>query len=141
MENEKSEIKQLRKETEANVDPRVDLSVERTELALERTQLAWIRTVLSLIAGGIGLDKGMEAIHKTRLESGNALVENAHAIGISLSITATILIIITTVSYIRRCRSLARLKGVKPIGLPPGAIGSIIVILLGGVISFLLLLS
>ena len=38
MENEKSEIQQLRKDTEADTDPRVDLAVERTELAWERTQ-------------------------------------------------------------------------------------------------------
>ena len=39
MENEKSEIQQLRKEAEADTDPRVDLAVERTEMAWKRTHL------------------------------------------------------------------------------------------------------
>ena len=47
MENSKREL--LRKEVEADTDPRVDLAVERTELAWERTQLAWIRTTLGLL--------------------------------------------------------------------------------------------
>ena len=44
MENEKSEIQQLRKDVDANTDPRVDFVVERTELAWENTKLAWIRS-------------------------------------------------------------------------------------------------
>ena len=53
----------------------------------------------------------MEAIHKTRLESGNALVENAHAIGITLSMGGTILLLITTLYYIKRARQLLKIKG------------------------------
>ena len=130
-----------RKDAEKEADPRVDLAVERTELALERTQLAWIRTVLGLIAGGIGLDKGIEAIHKNRVDSGSAFVENAHAIGISLSLTGTLLMVFTTWYYIRRTHGLAGIKGVKPISFPPGALASVIIILLGAMISFLLLVS
>jgi len=74
MESEDPEIQQLRKKAEADSDPRVDLAVERTELAWERTQLAWTRTTLTFIVSGIALDKGIEAIHRNRLESGNALV-------------------------------------------------------------------
>ena len=106
MEKEKSN-QQLRKEAEQDSDPRVDLAVERTEYALERTQLAWIRTVLSLLGGGIALDKGVEAIHKARVDTGNSLVDNAHAIGIALSIAGTLLMVITTIFYIRRSQSLA----------------------------------
>ncbi len=141
MENEKSEIQQSRKNAEADTDPRVDLAVERTELALERTQLAWIRTTLTFIGSGIALDKGMEAIHKSRLESGNALVQNAHAIGVSLSTGGTILLLITTLAYIKRSRKLAIMKGTKPVLIPAGAISSILIILLGTIISLLLLVS
>jgi len=141
MENKKPEIQQLRKDAEADTDPRVDLAVERTELALERTQLAWIRTTLTFIASGIALDKGMEAIRANRLESGSAFVQNAHAIGISLSMGGTILLLIITLYYIKRVRRLALMKGAKPVLIPPGVISSSLIILLGAIISYLLLVS
>jgi len=141
MESENPEIQQLRKEAEADTDPRVDLAVERTELAWERTQLAWTRTTLTFIVSGIALDKGMEAIHANRLESGNALVQNAHAIGITLSTGGTILLLIVTLYYIKRIRRLTIMKGAKPVLIPAVAISSILIILLGVIISFLLLVS
>lgn len=131
----------LRKEAEQDADPRVDLAIQRTEFALERTQLAWIRTTLAFIASGIGVDKGMEAIHDARLQSGNALFENAHIIGISLSIAATVLLLLVTLFYISRSRKLARMKAVKPMLLPPGTAASLLIILLGTVISVLLLIT
>jgi putative membrane protein len=139
MEYPKKELQ--RKEAEQDSDPRVDLAIQRTEFALERTQLAWIRTTLTFLASGIGLDKGMEAIHKTRLEAGNALSNNAHAIGITLSIAATLLLSLVTLLYIRRLRRLARMKGVKPMLFPPGSVASFLIILLGAVISFLLVVT
>jgi uncharacterized membrane protein YidH (DUF202 family) len=141
MEKEESNQQRQRKEAEQDSDPRVDLAVERTEYALERTQLAWIRTVLSLLGGGIALDKGVEAIHKARIETGNSLVDSAHAIGIALSITGTLLMVITSIFYIRRSQSLAKIKGTKPVRIPPGVLASILIILLGVGISFLLLVS
>jgi len=140
MEKEESD-QQLRKEAEQDADPRVDLAVERTEYALERTQLAWIRTVLSMLGGGIALDKGVEAIHKARVETGVSLVNSAHAIGIALSITGTLLMLFTTIFYIRRSQSLAKIKGTKPERIPPGVLGSILILILGIGISFLLLVS
>ena len=137
MEDSKQQL--LRKEAEQDTDPRVDLAVERTELALERTQLAWIRTTLTFLATGIALDKGIEAIHNSRVQSGTSLTDNAHIIGISLSITATALLLLVTLYYIRRSRRLARMKGVKPVMFPPGAAASTLIILLGAVISYLLL--
>src|SRR5664279_6465969 len=71
---------QIRKEAERDMDPRVDLAVERTELALERTQLAWVRTLLSMIGGGFVIDKAMEAVHQVRLESGKAWLNNGHPV-------------------------------------------------------------
>lgn len=132
---------QLRKEAERDTDPRVDLAVERTELALERTQLAWMRTVLGFLGSGIALDKGVEVMHKARLESGDALFQNAHIIGITLSITGTFLMLITTIFYIRRSQTLAKMKGTKMARIPHGVLASILVIILGVGVSFLLLVS
>ena len=141
MEKENSIQQQIRKEAEQNSDPRVDLAVERTELAWERTQLAWIRTTLSMLAGGIGLDKGLESLRKARIDSGDALIANSHIVGIVLSIAGTVLILINTWLYIRRSYSLSRMKGRKPVKVPPGAIASILIIILGIGISLLLLVS
>lgn len=128
----------LRNEAEHDADPRVDLAVERTEYALERTQLAWIRTSLALLGSGVALDKGTEAVHKARIESGDALVRNAHMIGIYLSVAGTLLMIINTWMFIRRSRTLAQIKNSKPMLLPPGAVASLVVIFLGIVVSLLL---
>jgi putative membrane protein len=141
MSKETSNVEQARKVAEAETDPRVDLAVERTELALERTQLAWIRTTLALLGSGIALDKGLEAMHRARIESGNALVQDAHFLGLSLSIAGTVLMIFTTWYYIRRSRSLANMKGGKPLLVPPGALASFLIILLGLAINFLLWVS
>lgn len=129
----------LRKEAEHDADPRVDLAVERTEFALERTQLAWIRTSLALLGSGVALDKGIEAVHQARVESGDALVRNAHMIGIYLSVAGTLLMLLNTWRFIRRLRSLALMKSAKPMWIPPGALASLVIIFLGVVISLLLL--
>jgi len=139
MKNEESIENQIDLDKES--DPRVDLAIERTELALERTQLAWMRTVLGFIGSGIALDKGVEAMHKTRLETGNALFNSAHVIGISLSVVGTLLMLIVTFFYLHRSRALSRMKGTKPVRLTPGTLGSMLIILLGLGISFLLLVS
>lgn len=120
---------------------RTVLSYERTELALERTQLAWVRTTLAFLGSGLALDKGIELMHRDRIEKGTAFVQNAHIAGISLSIAGTLLIIYTTWFFIKRSRTLARIKGGKPLLLPPGAMASFLIILLGIALSFLLLVS
>jgi uncharacterized membrane protein YidH (DUF202 family) len=132
-----SQEQMLRKQEEQNADPRVDLAVERTEYALERTQLAWIRTVIGFLASGVGLDKGIQAAHQARIESGDAFVKNAHMIGIYLSVSGTALMIITTWKYILRARSLAKIKGAKPALIPPAALASLLIIFLGIVVSLL----
>jgi uncharacterized membrane protein YidH (DUF202 family) len=141
MENENLIQQQIRKEAEKDSDPRIDLAVERTELAWERTQMGWIRTTLSMLAGGIGLDKGLESLRKSLIESGDALIANSHIIGIILSITGTLMILINTWIYIRRSHSLSRMKGGKPVKVPAAAIASILIIILGTGISLLLLFS
>lgn len=120
---------------------RTVLAYERTELALERTQLAWVRTTLAFLGSGIALDKGIELMHRDRIEKGTALVQNAHIAGLTLSIAGTLLIIYTTWFYIHRSRALTKTKGGKTILLPPGAMASFLVILLGIALSLLLLVS
>jgi len=105
MKNEESNQQLQRKETEQDTDLRVDLAVESTELALERTQLSWIRTTLALYGSGIGLNKGIEAMHNARIVSGNALFENAYVTGITLSIASTVLMVVNTWFYIHRLSS------------------------------------
>ena len=139
MENEKINLKQAEMEKES--DPRVDLAVERTELALERTQLAWIRTVIGFLASGLALDEGVEAMHKARLETGDAFFKSAHVVGISLSVTGTLLMLIVTGFYIHRSRSLAVMKGTKPLRVAPGTFASLLIVLLGIGISLLQLVS
>jgi len=86
----------IRKEAENDVDPRVDLAVERTMLAMERTQLAWVRTVITLITAGIAIDK----VHLARIIAGIAWQKNAHMDGLLLTSAGTALITLATVLYI-----------------------------------------
>src|SRR5664279_1964441 len=119
MKEEKVPDHQVRGDAEEDVDPRVDLAVERTELALERTQLAWVRTLLSLIGGGFVIDKAMEAIHQARLESGEAFVQHGHLVGMIFTASGTLLMILVTINYLRRNAAYARMKkGRKPFFAP-----------------------
>ena len=119
----------------------LQLSIERTELALERTQLAWIRTTLALLGSGIALDKGMELIHKTRVEAGNALFENAHVIGIVLSMGGTLGMVLSSWFCFKRFRNLSLMKGFSPPLFPLVLLPSVLISLLGIVISVLLLIT
>jgi putative membrane protein len=89
-------------EAEETADPRVDLAVERTQLALERTHLAWIRTTFAIITGGIAIDKGFEIIHQQRMLHNEALIRNAHFVGIGLTSFGTLLLFLETLQFVRR---------------------------------------
>jgi putative membrane protein len=117
----------IRKESELDVDPRVDLAVERTMLALERTQLAWVRTVITLITAGIAIDK----IHLARIIAGIAWQKNAHMAGLMLTSAGTALITLATVNYILRIRELSMMRGRKNNLLQPGILISVFIILIG----------
>ncbi|PWU03032.1 MAG: hypothetical protein C5B52_04180 [Bacteroidetes bacterium] len=126
-------------EIDLNDDPRVDLAVERTLLSWERTQLAWIRTVLALVAGGIGLDKGLEVIHEQRLIKQTALVQSAQAIGISLSIIASVTIIFSTIFFVIRVRTLSKMTKIKTVWLFGTVFISLLIIILAVTISYVLI--
>jgi putative membrane protein len=96
--------------TEADADPRVDLAVERTELALERTHLAWIRTMFTLMTAGIAIDKGLQIIHEQRMMKGEAWVQNAHFVGLALTVSGTFLLLIETIQFVKRSRQLSKIK-------------------------------
>lgn len=117
----------IRKEAERDVDPRVDLAVERTMLALERTQLAWVRTVITLITAGIAIDK----VHLARIIAGIAWQKNAHFAGLLLTSAGTVLITLTTILYIIRIRELTLVRGRRNKIPNPGSLISIFIILIG----------
>jgi len=126
----------IRKEAENDVDPRVDLAVERTMLAMERTQLAWVRTVMSLITAGIAIDKGVAALHKARLLTGIAWEKNGHLAGLLLTIGGVVLMTFTTILFILRWRKLALMRGTRRDLLQPGILISIFIILIGGLAAY-----
>jgi len=125
---------------ETGVDPRVDLAVVRTELALDRTQLAWVRTAFSLITGGFAIDKVAGALHAARVLSGTNWVTGSHVVGISLTATATVFLLLESAAYYRQLDSLARLKVNRTRKLPLALLVSLLVVLLGGTLLFFALL-
>jgi len=121
-----------------NADPRINLAVQRTILAMERTQLAWVRTILGLITGGVAIDKGTAALHEARMAAGVALVNNGHFAGLLLTITGTVLIVLTTVIYIRGTAQLNQMNGIKRKMPAPATILSIFICLLGALAIYFL---
>jgi len=97
-------------EKEVKQDIRTDLAVERTELALERTHLAWVRTTFAIITAGIAIDKGLEFIHQQRLINNEALAENGHLIGITITFMGMTLLLIETLQFVKRSKQLALLR-------------------------------
>jgi len=127
----------IRKEAENDVDPRVDLAIERTMLALERTQLAWVRTVITLITAGIAIDK----VHLARIIAGIAWQKDAHMAGLLLTSAGTALITYTTVLYINRMRELALMRGKRNNLLQPGTLISVFIVVIGALAIYSLTYS
>ena len=125
---------------EEKTDPRNEWAIERTELALERTHLAWIRTLFTLMTAGIAIDKGLELIHEARLVRGDALFRNAHAIGISLTSIGSVLLLIESIAYIQRSRQLARMKNKKSFAMSTPIVLSLLVFLLGIILTYFLII-
>jgi uncharacterized membrane protein YidH (DUF202 family) len=130
--------KNIQDERSQPADSVTDLAVERTALALERTQLAWVRTVMGFITAGIAIDKGLEALHEARLITGTAWSTNGHFSGELLTVSATALMIFTTVNYIRRTRQLNKMRGIINRFPPPTTILSIFVCCLGVLVVWFL---
>ena len=123
-----------------NKDVATCLAIERTVYALERTQLAWIRTTLAFLGGGIALDKGMQLIHEQRLQLGNALFESSHVIGVILSMGGSVAMLLTTWQAYKRFQILA-INGNGPMRFPVVLFSSLLIALLGIVISVLMILT
>lgn len=138
-EPENAAARERRGAAERSADPRTDLAVVRTELALDRTQLAWVRTTFALITAGFALDKITEALHQARMIAGTNWVKTSHLSGIFLTVAATVFLVMTSVEYVRQARRLARLKGSPPPWLPPALLLSLLVVLVGVVLSGFLL--
>ena len=131
--------------TSQNVIPlrtlREYLAAERTELVLETTQLAWIRTVLTFIATGFAKSKGVEAMSKAGVITGQSLITNANVTGIILTITGTVMLTATTFYFIVRRRQLAKIRGTFLYKIIPILLTSICTILLGLGLSYLLIVT
>ena len=130
-----------REDSEEEMDPRTDLAVERTELALERTQLAWIRTLLSMIGGGFVVDKGLAALHQSRVKSGEAWMNHAHLGGIIITGSGTLLMIMVTILYYRKAVRLARLKHDPRFLVDPALALSLLTVVLGAVLLYFIFIS
>lgn len=133
--------REVRRRAENDVDPRVDLAIERTVLALERTQLAWIRTALGLLAAAIAMDKGLEAFHQSRVTAGTALVRHAHLAGLSVIAVTLVLFAGATVGFRRRGMRLVKMSGTYQKEIDWILLQSIFLIILGVIIFTLLLID
>jgi uncharacterized membrane protein YidH (DUF202 family) len=131
----------IRQTSEREADPRVDLAVRRTELAEQRTLLAWLRTSLALMGAGVAFDKGIQFFHQTRLLQGAAVARNGHVVGLSLTIASILLLLVVLGLHMKELFSLASIRGGRPPRLPPTAVASALVILLGLAVVFVLLMS
>lgn len=138
MENVIRQNQQTRAKAEQDADPRIDLAVELTSYAMERTQLAWVRTIMGFITAGLAIDKGTEALHEARVVAGAAWSKNGHFAGMLLTITSTLLMIITTIIYVRRMKQLNRMRGIKTDLPPPTTALSIFICLLGALAIYFL---
>ena len=98
---------------EKDVDPRVDLAIERTELALERTQLAWVRTSL-------------------------ALLERSQLPGLGLSALGMLLMLISSIQYRRRSRELKQMRGFALRWHDAAMFSSLVTLALGAVVLVVL---
>lgn len=131
---------QQKSNAEKEADPGLSLAVERTELAWERTHLAWVRTTFTLMTAGLAIDKGAAYIHEQRLKKNEAFFNNAHAIGIFLTCLGTVLLIVETIQFTRRSKQLAAMKMSGSSFISTGLALSILVILLGFVIAYLMII-
>jgi len=120
------------------VDPRIDLAIERTSLALERTQLAWVRTVIGFITAGFAIDKATTVLYEARLVSGVALSKNGHFAGLLLTGVATVLMIVVTITYVRRTLQLSKMRVSKERPTTSTTLLSIFVCLIGGITIYFL---
>lgn len=117
------------------------LATERTELALENTMLAWIRTALLFILAGLLISKGIEALNKMHIISGKELIEHANITGIILSITATVMLAVSTFYFVARRKQLAKIRNSFFYKMLPTLFTALCTIFAGIGISYLLIVS
>ena len=88
----------------------------------------------------MALDKGTEALHEARMLAGKNWVLSGHVAGLVLTFTTTVFLILATISYVRQARALEQLRTIKTGWIPGSLPLSLLVIVLGCVLFFLLLL-
>jgi putative membrane protein len=117
--------------SEREIDPRTDLAVRRTELAEQRTLLAWLRTTIALMGAGVAFDKGAQLYHQIKLASGTAIVRSGHLVGLTLTVTSCLLLVVVLWQYLRAISNLAKMAGRSGPWFPTAAAATVLVILLG----------
>jgi len=132
---------QIRQAAEQSADPRIDLAVQRTELAEDRTLLAWLRTAMALIGTGAAFDKGTQLLHEQRVRAGTALVQGSHFVGLTLTASATLLLILVLWQHRKKHSELAQIRGGAMAVFPPTVWASVAVIFLGIAVFFVLILT
>ena len=130
-----------REAAEQQADPRIDLAVQRTELAEDRTMLAWLRTALALMGAGAAFDKGARLLHEERLAAGTALIRNGHLVGLSVTGSISLLLVLVLWQHRRKQAELAVIKGTSEVAFPATTVACILVILLGIAVFGLLLVT
>jgi inner membrane protein YidH len=129
------------KNEDLKLDPRLSFSIEATVLALERTQLAWIRTLLSMIGGGFVIDKSLEALHKARIESGQAWVRHAHFGGLVITGIGTFLMAVVTILYLKRNWKLVEMNGARKSYLDPAFLLSALTVIVGVMLTYFIAIT
>jgi putative membrane protein len=129
------------RQAEREVDPRIDLAVQRTELAEVRTLLAWLRTSIALMGAGVAFDKGAQFLHQARLEAGTALAHGGHAVGLSLTAVTTVLLTFVLWQHRKNLNVLGGITGHAPQRFQPAAFATVLVILLGIAVFAILFIS
>lgn len=108
---------------------------------MDRTLLAWVRTDLSLMAGGVAFDKGARLLREDRLKAGTALIHSSHIVGISITVTSTVLIAIAIWIYLRDLRSVADMLQWRHPRIQPSLISAVLAMTLGVLITVALVVT
>lgn len=88
-------------------DVSTELALRRTEWALERTQLAWVRMAFTFLSAAYAADKGTAALAKAQVLEVSDWVSGTHWGGFCLAAMATLVLIMSTLNYLKRARELA----------------------------------
>ncbi len=111
----------------------------RTIWALERTQLAWVRTAFAVMLAGLSLDKAAHALHELKLLRNGAWVDGSYLLAVVGASASALLLALATWMHLKRLDDLDP-DAIIPRWHSPVVMMSMLVVLLGAIISFLLII-